>query len=161
MAQIYIYSEPIHAGKTTRLNEWIANLPSVDGILAPVINGKRYIKYISSGDLYLLEADSDNPESFQQIGKYQFRTSVFQKAQNYLLNLIDNTPDWIIVDEIGFLELEGLGYEPAVSQIINSLQIKSNVNILLVIRDTLKDKVIDYYKLSSNAWIDFNPDKQY
>jgi nucleoside-triphosphatase THEP1 len=158
MSHIFIFSGPIHSGKTTWLENWIKNAPTVDGILAPVINGRRHLKYILSGEIYLLETDSPNPESYLQIGNYKFLNSEFQKAKKYLLNLINNPPNRIIVDEIGFLELDGQGYEPAVSQLINNLDANSNVNIILVVRDTLKAKVIDYFKLDVNSIRDFIPE---
>ena len=55
MNKIFLLSGSIHTGKTTRLTEWIKNKKDVDGILQPVIDGKRHIKHISSGEIQLLE----------------------------------------------------------------------------------------------------------
>lgn len=158
MAQIYVYSDSIHSGKTTRLEAWIRIIQSVDGILMPVINNKRYIKYISTGEMHMLESDTIDPELVQQIGKYKFQTDIFEQAQNYLLSLIDKKLEWIIIDEIGFLELNKQGFEPAVSELIHRLKRKQDVNMLLVIRDYLKAKVFDYYKLDVNNIKDFEPE---
>ncbi|MEJ2542537.1 MAG: nucleoside-triphosphatase [Calditrichaceae bacterium] len=155
MAQIYVYSAPTHTGKTTRLESWISKIQSIDGILMPVINNKRYIKYISTGDLQQLESDSNNPDLVQTIGKYKFQTDVFEHAQNYLLSLIDKKLEWIIIDEIGFLELNGQGFEPAVTKLILDMNTKEATNILLVIRDYLKEDVLEYYKLDVNNIKDF------
>lgn len=157
MSQIYIFSGPIHSGKTTLLDMWIKQTPSVDGILTAVINGKRYLKFISTGEMYLLESDSWDAGLVEQIGKYKFLKTMFQKSHEYLLNLIQDTPKWIVIDEIGFLELDGMGFEPAVSHLINKFTTKPDVNILLVVRDTLQEKIIDYYKIDSNSLKDFNP----
>ena len=156
--QMYIFSDPIHSGKTTRLEQWIKKTPAVDGILTPVINGKRYIKFITSGEKYQLETDSQDAASFQKIGNYKFRTDIFQKAESYLINLIDNPPAWIVIDEIGFLELDGHGFEPAVSELIHRLDSAKDVHILIVVRDYLKEKVMDYYKLDTNEIFDFFPE---
>lgn len=155
MSQIFVYSGPLHSGKTTRLEQWIKKTPAVDGILTPVIKDKRHIKFIKTGEMYQLETDSQDAAFFQQIGKYKFRTDVFQKARKFLINLIDNTPAWIVIDEIGFLELDGHGFEPVVSELIHKLDSAKDVHILIVVRDYLKEKVMDYYKLDANKVIDF------
>ncbi len=156
--QMYIFSGPIHTGKTTKLEKWIIKNPDVDGILMPVINGRRYLYFIAKGETHLLETEIENPESFEQIGKYKFQIAIFQKAQNYLLGLIDHLPSWIVIDEIGFLELNKLGFEPAVSTLISKLNSVKDVNILLVVRDYLKDEVMDFYKLDRNLVKDFFPE---
>ena len=152
---MYIFSGPTHTGKTTLLEKWIDKMRSVDGILTPVKNNKRYIKYISSGEMYLLESNSNDSELMQQIGKYKFRTDLFEHAQKYLLSLVDKKPEWIIIDEIGFLELNKQGLEPGVSKLIQRLEGKRDVNLLLVIRNYLKEEVINYYKLNVNDIKDF------
>jgi len=161
MAKIYIYSGAIRSGKTTRLDKWIKQTSGIDGVLTPIINGKRHLKFISIGKLYLLETNISDASKVEQIGEYKFLKRVFLKSHEYLLNLSQNTPDWIVIDEIGFLELDGMGFEPAVSQLINKLQTKSEVHILMVVRDFLKEKVIEYYKINSDSCKDFNPDKPY
>jgi len=155
---MYIYSDPIHSGKTTRLEKWIKKTPGVDGILTLVRNDKRFLKFISGDELHPLETDSNDPECFQQIGKYKFRTDVFAKAQNYLLGLIDMNPAWIVIDEIGFLELDGCGFEPAVSRLIHDLDSAKDVNILLVVRNSLKEKVMNCFKLNLNTVRDYIPE---
>lgn len=161
MSKIYLYSGPIHSGKTTRLESWIKQSPSADGIVTPVINGKRYLKYMSTSETHLLESDLSDINLIEQIGKYRFSKNEFRKSHKYLLNLINNTPKWIIIDEIGFLELDGRGFEPAISQLIYSLKNNPDVNIVLVIRETLTEKIIDYFKIDTNSWTVFNPDEEY
>lgn len=159
MSRIYIYSGPIHSGKTTRLDKWIKQMPSVAGVLTPLINGKRYLHFVPTGEMHLLESDLSDTDLIEQIGKYKFLKKVFQISHEYLYNLIRNTPKWIVVDEIGFLELDGMGFEPAVSHLIHKVTTKPDVNILLVVRDTLKEKIIKYYQIDSNYLKDFNPGK--
>jgi nucleoside-triphosphatase THEP1 len=158
MAQIYIYSGPTHSGKTSRLETWIGKIQSIDGILMPTIDNKRYIKYIHTGEVELLETDTNNPDLVQRIGNYRFENEVFQKAQNYLLDLIHKRLEWIIIDEVGFLELDGQGFEPAVSKVIQEVETKQNINLLLVIRDYLKDQILDFYKLDKELVKDFQPE---
>jgi nucleoside-triphosphatase THEP1 len=158
MAQIFIYSGPIHSGKTTRLEAWIDKIQSVDGILTPIINNKRYIKYISTDELHLLESEPGVLENFQQIGKYKFRTEIFQQAHDYILGLIDQLPKWIVIDEIGFLELGGQGFEPAVTNLIHKLKTRPDVNLIIVIRDYLREKVLDFYQLELITLKEFKPE---
>ena len=159
MSKIFIYSGPIHSGKTTRLDKWSKQSPSVDGVLTLLINGKRHLKFISTGEMYLLESILSDIGLIEQIGKYKFLKSMFQKSHEYLLNLIQDSPKWIVIDEIGFLELRGMGFEPVVTHLIRDLNTKLDVNILLVVRDKLKENVIDYYNLDVNSIEEFNPEE--
>ena len=145
--EIYIVTGKIQSGKTTRLFEFIKNHKSVDGILAPIVNGKRKLFHISSKELKELEVPySDN--STISVGKYNFLKEAFKWGNAKLLESFSNEPEWLIIDEIGKLELLGKGLEPAISEIFQSL-IKNKTKIILVIRDYLVDEVIQKYNLNN------------
>lgn len=147
MSNIYILTGEIKSGKTTRLEKWIAENPDSDGILAPCINGKRYLKRIKNGETKLLEYEGDDPEiELTKICNYNFLKSVFDWGHNELYNAFLQKPGWLIIDEIGPLELRGEALEPIVSKILNE-QNSGNTNIVLVIRKTLVEKVIEHFKL--------------
>ncbi|MCD4693120.1 MAG: nucleoside-triphosphatase [Calditrichales bacterium] len=152
MNQIYILSGPIKSGKTTRLTRWAASQKRVDGILAPVIEGKRYLVHIASGQKYLLESDKDiQGNNILKIGKYVFLKSVFQWAREILINCRDKKLDWLIIDEIGRLELKGQGLEPAVSALLSQGFPNADTKILLVIREQLFETVLKYYNIEAKS----------
>ncbi len=147
MKNLFILTGPINSGKTTKLMQWAAAQKNIDGIFQPVIDEKRFIYHISSRTLKILEAKKTVPENeLVIIGRYQFRKSVFNWAKNVLTDCLDRKLDWLIIDEIGPLELEGKGLEPTVSKIFNEID-KLNGNVLCVVRDSLFDQFVKHYNL--------------
>ena len=147
MKKLQILTGPVHSDKTTKLMQWAATQKNIDGIFQPVIDGKRFIYNIGSRTLKILEATETLPsEELIIIGKYKFRKNVFDWAQNILLDCLDKKLNWLIIDEIGPLELGGKGLEPAISKIFEQID-KFNGNILCVVRDTILEKFVEHYKL--------------
>ena len=151
MSQIFLLSGAVHSGKTTRLTQWIKGKDNVDGILQPVIDGKRYIKIISSGEIRLLEVldDSDN-KNIITIGNYKFSSESFNWARNQLIYSFKMNPDWLIIDEFGKLELDDKGLEPALGKIIYELKNYPIINLVVVVRDYLISGFLQKYSLSKN-----------
>ena len=69
--KIYIYSGKVHSGKTTNILEWTKTKKSIDGILAPVIDSKRYLYRIKSKEYHLLEADEKEDKN-KRLDPYSF-----------------------------------------------------------------------------------------
>jgi len=103
---------------------------------------------IKTGAYHDLELD-ETADNTIAVGRFYFDKNVFEKAQQILLNALQLRPEWLVIDEIGKLEIEqGLGLEPAVGRIINEYKHTAK-NLLLVIRDSLLSKAIDHYKLEN------------
>ncbi len=146
MKNLLILTGPVHSGKTTKLMQWAAGKKSIDGILQPVIDEKRFIYHIGTRTLRALETKDSN-NAFV-IGKYKFNIEVFNWSQTVLLEVLNKNFDWLVIDEIGPLELEGKGLEPAISKIFNEIE-KLNGNILCVVRDSILEKFVEHYRLES------------
>lgn len=149
---IYIFTGEIKSGKTTRLQNFISENPDSDGILAPVINGKKHLVRIKSNETKLLENDgSDNTAELTKICSYDFLKSVFVWGQDELFIAYKNIPRWLIIDEIGPLEVRGEALEPMVSKILKDEK-PVGTNILLVVRKFLLEKVIEHYGLAKRGF---------
>lgn len=152
MSNIFIHTGEIKSGKTTRLQKWIEDNPDSDGILSPIINGKRYITRIKSRNSKLLDYDGKGDNvNLTTIGNKCFFSSSFEWGRKELYNAYLQKPNWLIIDEIGPLELKGEALEPIVNEILQDC-ISSNINIILVIRKSLLDVVIEHYKLNINGY---------
>jgi nucleoside-triphosphatase len=151
MSQIFLLSGAVHSGKTTRLTQWIKDKDNVDGILQPVIDGKRYIKIISSGEIRLLEIldDSDN-KNIITIGNYKFSSNMFTWARDQFILSFNKNPEWLIIDEFGKLEMANKGLEPAFSKIMYELKNYPRINLVIVVRDYLFPDFLQKYSLSKN-----------
>ncbi|MCX6170457.1 MAG: hypothetical protein NTX65_14015 [Ignavibacteriales bacterium] len=147
--KIFILTGAFHSGKTTRLMHWAASQKKIDGIFQPVIDDKRFIYHISSRTLKSLEVPSTTKdELIIKIGKYFFSKETFSWAQEKLLDCLSKDLNWLVIDEIGPLELESKGLEPAVSKILNEFE-KYDGKILCVVRGSIIDKFVEHYKLEN------------
>jgi nucleoside-triphosphatase THEP1 len=158
MEPINILTGPVHSGKTTRLIAWVKYHRNAGGILAPVINDIRYLFSILSNDYRKLEV-GDEPVSENDhviIGKFSFFESTFEWAREELRMTMNKKPPYLIIDEIGPLELSGKGLEPAVTTIIKEYERSSKHRLILVVRDYLLESVISYYDLQDKVITDHN-----
>jgi nucleoside-triphosphatase THEP1 len=147
MGNIYILTGEIKSGKTTSLMKWASAKNNIGGIFQPVVNGKRFIYDISSRTLRNLEIDL----KFEgiKIGKYNFDKNTFDWAQNVLLDSLSQNMDWLIIDEVGPLELEGKGLEPVISKILKERQ-QLKTKIIFVVRSAILEKFIEHYGIQNN-----------
>lgn len=178
--EIHLLTGPVQTGKTTRLREWCARAARrgdiVDGILAPVVNGRRHLLHIASGEMRDLE-DLSGGATAVTVRRFTFNAEVFAWARDRLLvaalgepvrltggNAADArgatapagrvaAPRWVIVDEVGPLELRGEGLEPAVTKLVNAAReappgpaenAAAPLRIVLVIREELVEKALAY-----------------
>jgi nucleoside-triphosphatase THEP1 len=64
----------------------------------------------------------------------------------------EQVPEWLVFDEIGYLELQGQGLEPAVRRILNWNKRIAATKLLWVVREELLDEVLEYYGLTDAEW---------
>lgn len=146
--QIKIVTGKVHTGKTTRLFAFANSHKSVDGILVPVINDKRMIYHISSKELKQLEVDNNSNKCIS-VGNYNFLIESFCWANKKLVDGFSKNPEWIIIDEIGKLELEKKGLFESADFILTNFR-NTKTNIIFVIRDYLLDAVLKSFNLNEN-----------
>ena len=138
--QVIILTGDIHSGKTGKLLDWCRGRSDVHGILTPVLEGIRYFRDIHSGEQFRMEADDE--EEALIVGRYRFSRNSFNKAIQVLQDSV-NKEGWLVVDEIGPLELRGEGF----SDILKRIILERKDNILLVVRKALVDDVILHFQL--------------
>ncbi|PKL83582.1 MAG: hypothetical protein CVV24_04160 [Ignavibacteriae bacterium HGW-Ignavibacteriae-3] len=144
MKKMYIFSGPVRTGKTTNLMKWAASKTEIDGIFQPVVEEKRFIYHIKSRTLKQLE--TEEKENITSIGKYKFSNCTFDWSKEILGKCLSQNLEWIIIDEIGPLELDGRGLEPAISKIFSEMD-NLTAEIICVVRKEILDKFIEHYGL--------------
>jgi len=91
-----------------------------------------------------------------QVGRFSFYLEAFKQARMSLRRTFLRRPGWLIIDEIGPLELAGRGFEPVVGRIIPWYQTQPHTEkLLLVIRDHLLESVLENYAI--RTWRHFSP----
>lgn len=143
--KIKIVTGKIQSGKTTKLFNFVSTKNSIDGILSPIVNHKRVLYHISSKTIKIFETKSKVNGTIA-IGNYIFLQESFDWANKKLLQGFYNKPKYLVIDEIGKLELNGKGFYPSVKKI---LEIKDNLStqLILVIRDYLLDKSLHFFDI--------------
>lgn len=145
-AKIYLFSRPIRTGKTTELQSWLSLKTNVDGVLMPDIEGKRHLQFFKENRLISIEANED--EKHYSIGKFKFKIEPFEQAKQYLLEAVQQEIDFLVIDEIGKLELQNnLGFEPGLSKLIE-IASQKNVSLIIVVRTSLLDEMIQHYQIN-------------
>jgi nucleoside-triphosphatase len=148
-ADIYILSGPINSGKTSLLLEW-KNGVNCSGILTPKIDGKRMFMNVATEELFPMEADDSEPVF--KTGKYKFSRINFDRAVTILKEEYDDeNTEWLIIDEIGPLELNGEGFSPILKRIISGHR---KLKLVLVVREGLVQDVVSAFNIQ--AFSQFN-----
>lgn len=110
------------------------------GILTPVgENGKRYFLDLASKATWPMEAVDGETETLS-IGRFVFSATGFQRAVEVIRDSI-NKPGWLVIDEIGPMELRGEGF----SEILRQCLIERKNNLLLIIRKGLEGTVCECF----------------
>lgn len=151
MSNIYILSQPIRTGKTTLLMNWCSRQDDAAGILMPDIQEMRKLYDIREKKYYDFQVAPSEKEGITHIGKFYFDDTVFMEARNILLKAAERQPQWLVLDEVGRLEMNMNGFEPVVTQLVRQYkQQEGNAKFLLVIRDYLLEESFEHYGLNND-----------
>ncbi|WP_299338762.1 nucleoside-triphosphatase [uncultured Psychroserpens sp.] len=147
---IYIVTGDIRSGKTSALLDWISNKENVDGVLCPDdVSGKRYFLKVKSKEIFPLEVESGiENKDIVEVGPFKFLNSAFDKANEFLKSLtseMNNT--FLIIDELGKLELKGLGLHSAAEVLIPKYMSSNKQHAILVVRTSLLQSIIEHYDI--------------
>ena len=149
LADIHLLTGPIRSGKTTRLGQWAAGRDDVAGFLSPDRQGIRHFYHLPTRQWLPFEAPAEaSPEAVVTIGRFQFWRDSLAQAQGWLREGLARPAAWLVIDEIGKLELQGRGLEPmagAVIEVYRELAVPGQ--LLLVVRDSLVEAVQVRYGL--------------
>jgi nucleoside-triphosphatase THEP1 len=151
MNAVYLYTGPVKSGKSGRLFNWAKTKVDVSGILSLMINDKKHLYSISQKQSKCLEIDSDNAI---RIGRYRFDPDVFGWARKQLAADLKTNPKILIIDEVGPLEINGKGLEPAVLNVLGLAKEIPGLILVLVVRETMVAEVQDFFKLEQALVID-------
>ena len=154
---ILIFSRKINSGKTSELQQWIDTSLDIGGILMPDVNNFRCMLNIRTNVLYEAQCKDENidEELIFNVGRFKFYKTAYQKVNNYLKDEIKNLPDTLIIDEIGKLELQGLGFNTSVLDAVKKYQSKSVRKVLiLVVREELLNEVMQRYQIKKCKIVD-------
>lgn len=148
MAKVYILTGSVQSGKTTKLLEWAKGRLDICGFLMPDIDGRRHYYQIEKQLAIPFETNDDTVDEIVKIGRFTFYQDTFDVAKNWLNHANLMGENWIIIDEIGKLELNNEGFEPEFSIFLQNLKrISHDKSLIIVVREGLLDQVVRHYNL--------------
>lgn len=139
--KVIILTGAVQVGKSTALLRWI-EAKNVGGFLTLIIAGKRMLFSLPQKSYTSFEAVQADAQTIT-VGRYHLLKSAFDQMNNHLLNQSNILFDWLVIDEVGPLELKGEGIYSGLVHVLNNC---SNP-LLLVVREGLVQQVIDNFKL--------------
>lgn len=146
---VYYVTGPLHSGKTTGLRQWCAGRADVAGVFQPVIEGQRYFEEVRTGYRMQMETGPEEADA-HTVGKYRFAVAAFDWAATVLVEALDVAEvKYLVVDEIGPLELRGQGLHTVLEELL--LSPIPGVSLILVVRDYLLDAVLMHYGVKDVA----------
>ncbi|WP_431284730.1 hypothetical protein ACQW02_07950 [Humitalea sp. 24SJ18S-53] len=140
---IGVFSGPIGASRTARLLELAARDRRIGGVVSPQEGATRWFRDLRDLAAVPMDASAEAPEEAVQIvGRFRFRASAFRWAAVRMENALgDERLGTIVLDEIGPLELRGLGFAPWLPGWIDGYAPR----LLLVVRDSVVQDVADRF----------------
>jgi molybdopterin-guanine dinucleotide biosynthesis protein A len=148
MKKLLIFSGPVKSGKSSKLFSFIETNKNAGGILSLLIDGKKYLYDIHSQEKRLLEAEpEDSEKEIINVGRYSFKKKVFKWGNEILRKARGEKYSYLIIDEVGPLELAGEGLSSAADDILKNFYDYSPA-IIVVVRESLIKKILTHYKLN-------------
>ncbi len=154
---IIIFSKPIHSGKTTALMHWCKTQQSCSGILMPDVDRIRKMYDVRNQSYFDAECKSplSTEEKLIDIGKYHFYQSSFDKANQIIEEAILLKPEFIVIDEVGMLEINQKGFHTSVKKLMDISDTNSfDTTIILAVRDVFMAEVVAYFKIPNYRTVD-------
>jgi nucleoside-triphosphatase THEP1 len=134
---VRILHGPVGSGKTSRALVWIAGRrpDEVGGVVTLKTETGRVMRDLETGALMPMEgAAGDAPVA--TVGPFRFRVAAFDWAGAVLMRAAETRP-FVVVDEVGPLELRGEGLAPALTVLM-----ASRATPVLIVRTPLVAAVV-------------------
>lgn len=137
---VYLLTGPVRSGKTTALIRWAEKRDDVFGILTPDIEHIRFFADAHTKNTFRMEAGPG--EEAVSVGRFLFSKKNFEIAGNIIRHGAD-AGGWLVIDEVGPLELREEGFAAALRQVL----MRRTDKLLLVVREGLTDRVKKHFDL--------------
>ena len=156
---ILILTGPTRSHKTSTLFEWAKKRDDCGGVLTPDRKTLRMLYNVKEKKSLPFQKPEMDAPSDVTIGRFVFDGEGFKKAASWLdEHLADPKLKYILIDEVGALELEGGGFD---QWLRGSIATVGDKTLILVVRRNLLDDVMQRYDLQEVSIVEkdyFLPD---
>lgn len=149
---IQILTGPIRSGKTTALWHWSKMRSDTGGVLSPDVGALRSLHNVRTSERIAWQKQEVTDDTDLIIGRFVFDQRAFSTAVGWLdAHLMDPEIGYVILDEIGPLELKGRGWDPWLRGALDHFGEKT---LIVVVRDFLLDEVVEKYGWHTSEVVD-------
>lgn len=145
--KVVILSGLIQSGKSTTVMEWIRG-KNVGGFLTPTLDGRKVFYAIAAGTYHPYELEKLQEDSVV-VGRFILDGAAFTLARELINESLNSCVHWIVLDEIGLLELQNKGHH----LLFQELLARSKSCVLVLVRSSLVAEVIAKYGLTDSSII--------
>ena len=150
--KIHIITGAVQTGKSSRLKDWISQRDDIGGILCVDNKGLRHLMEIRNRKVHvfqLSDVDADIEEVIE-VGRFKFLSSAFDLADEIIKRDAEADCNYLVVDELGKLEMKDHGLYEAISHVVHMCQSgQAGFDLILIIRDYLLEDAIEKFSLAS------------
>lgn len=139
-SKIVILTGEKQSGKSTTLLTWIED-KNIGGFLTPVVSGKRMLFSLPEKVYHPFESTESHEQSIT-VGRYHLLKSAFHIMNKHLVQQSSTMFDWLVIDEVGPLELNEEGVYAGLLHVLHN----TNIPLLLVVREGLVQQVVEKFK---------------
>ncbi|MBT8263401.1 MAG: hypothetical protein KJO05_11305 [Bacteroidia bacterium] len=145
---IFILKGDIETGKSNALLQWTEGRRDVYGVLSPRNDkGERYVLNVNTKETIAMQAHQGG-DSIISVGRYHFFSSAFIYANSVILNTLKNYKSgFVIIDELGKLEMNSDGLHGSASIAIQKTNHNNDLHAILVVRTTLLESIREKYNI--------------
>lgn len=142
---IFLFTGPIETGKSRALKSFCDQNPEMAGVLNLNVNGLRKIYDIKTKTYFDFQVEKAVQNTIS-VGRYVFLQSGFEKMETILWQQAKLAPRYLIIDELGKLELKEKGLYEIMQKI---LRLTNRPPLILVVRNSLVEEVMDFFHLTN------------
>jgi nucleoside-triphosphatase THEP1 len=93
-----------------------------------------------------MEAATEAIEDYLPIGKFIFSKKGFKQAIQIIDTALNMQQQWLLIDEIGPLELKGQGFAAILKKALHT----NGISLILVVRTHLLQEVLHNFAINNN-----------
>ncbi|MBT8244591.1 MAG: hypothetical protein HKP48_04980 [Winogradskyella sp.] len=154
---IYTLTGEIEIGKSSALLKWANKRTDVFGVISPTNeDNKRYFLDINTRESFKMLATEIDDEIIT-VGRYRFLKAAFKRVNAIIeKEVTSNDSGFILIDELGKLELRSGGLHKSAELAINKTKHNKGQHLILVVRSELLDAILKKYKIVDSECISAN-----
>lgn len=151
---IYVLTGPVQGGKTTSVSELVKALRKrglrVMGFSCPgeLSKGRRsafHLHNLENGVQILMGRDEEQ-KGWIKFRRFYFNPDGFVLGERWIKESILSDPDLLVIDEVGPMELEGLGW----SKILDTLVEQDSIIQLWLVREQILPEVLKKWRIADS-----------